>query len=98
MLSGSGRILRARGRLTSVQQETKAELVINLKTAKALSLKDTARQLLPLLLCADEIQIARFEGAGLIENEAAIVLQRTIRKFRRRGAMRRSSEQDPLHR
>ena len=34
MLSGSGRILRARGRLTSVQQETKAELVINLKTAK----------------------------------------------------------------
>ena len=29
MLSGSGRILRARGRLTSVQQETKAELMID---------------------------------------------------------------------
>jgi hypothetical protein len=39
MLSGSGRILRARGRLTLVQQETKAELVINLKTAKTLGLE-----------------------------------------------------------
>jgi hypothetical protein len=34
---------KARGRLTSVQQETKAELVINLKTAKARSAGDAAR-------------------------------------------------------
>src|SRR6516225_1951826 len=54
--------------------------------------KDAVRQLLPLLLCADVLtaikrhEIGRDprlpdEVAGLIEDEAAIVLQRTIRKF-----------------
>src|SRR5712675_1544809 len=97
MLSGSGHILGARGRLRSVPQETKAELVINLKTAKTPTpacIRSERKRRRPERCCSPAPSVAALCGcstaigrheiggdsrlpdevAGLVEDEAAIVL------------------------